>query len=416
MDAVSTITDGASSRQDAKVLGLISTGHFMSHFYSLTLPPLFPFLKEAFDVSYTELGVMMALVGGATAVSQVPIGFMVDRLGARMVLTIGLIVISLGYGLVGLAPSFGVVLVLVTLAAIGNSVFHPADYAILNSSISPARMGRAFSIHTFAGHLGSAAAPATMILLSAVFDWRVALVAVGLFGLVVMAAMATQSNSLHDDAVPQKKKKDGEADGTKSASAAVDAGQKSGLALLFSKPILLFFLFFATLSFTSTGLQAFSVSALVTLHQTPVSSANIALSAYLLCSAGGILLGGEITDRTTRHELIGAVAFLLTALLSLVMAWIDLPLFLLVTAMVVMGLGQGVVRPVRDMMLRAAAPSGSVGKVFGFVSAGIAVGSAIAPIPFGWLLDTGRPQWVFYLIAIFMTIAIVTVIIPKSAR
>jgi MFS family permease len=415
MDAANTLVRGAPGRQDAKVLGLISTGHFMSHFYSLTLPPLFPFLKDAFDVSYTELGVMMALAGGATAVSQVPIGFMVDRLGAKMVLTIGLMAISLGYGLIGLAPAFGVVLVLVTLAAIGNSVFHPADYAILNSSISPGKMGRAFSIHTFAGHLGTAAAPATMILLSAAFGWRVALVAAGVFGLLVMAAMATQWNSLHDEAVPQKKKK-GERDGNTSPSAAADAGQKSGPALLFSKPILLFFLFFATLSFTSTGLQAFSVSALVTLHETPVSSANIALSAYLLCSAGGILLGGEITDRTTRHELIGAVAFLVTALLSLAMVWIDLPLFLLVTAMVVMGLGQGVVRPVRDMMLRAAAPSGSVGKVFGFVSAGIAVGSAIAPIPFGWLLDSGQPQWVFYLIAIFMTVAIVTVIVPKSAK
>ena len=413
MDAA--LAQDATSRQDAKVLGLISTGHFMSHFYSLTLPPLFPFLKDAFHVSYTELGVMMALAGGATAVSQVPIGFMVDRLGARMVLTIGLIMISLGYGLIGLAPAFSVVLVLVTLAAIGNSVFHPADYAILNSSITAARMGRAFSIHTFAGHLGSAAAPATMIVLSAVFGWRVALLAAGLFGLLVMAAMATQWSSLHDDAVPQAKKK-GEAHAAKSTPATAEAGQKSGFALLFSKPILLFFLFFATLSFTSTGLQAFSVSALVTLHETPMSAANIALSAYLLCSAGGILLGGEITDRTTRHELIGMVAFLSTAVLSLAMAWIDLPLFLLVTAMVLMGLGQGVVRPVRDMMLRAAAPSGSVGKVFGFVSAGIAVGSAIAPIPFGWLLDSGRPQWVFYLIAIFMTVAVVTVIIPKSAK
>src|SRR5918993_3796996 len=166
MDASATISAG---RQDAKVLGLISTGHFMSHFYSLTLPPLFPFLKDAFDVSYTELGVMMALMGAATAVSQVPVGFLVDRLGARVVLTLGLIAISIGFGLVGFAPSFSVVLVLVTLASIGNSVFHPADYAILNSSITPSRMGRAFSVHTFSGHLGSAAAPATMILLAAAF-------------------------------------------------------------------------------------------------------------------------------------------------------------------------------------------------------------------------------------------------------
>ena len=146
----------------------------------------------------------------------------------------------------------------------------------------------------------------------------------------------------------------------------------------------------------------------------PVASASVALTAYLLCSAVGILLGGEITDRTTRHALIAASAFILTALLSLVIAWVNLPLLPLVAAMVVMGLGQGVVRPVRDMLLRAAAPSGSVGKVFGFVSAGIAAGSAVAPIPFGWLIDTGRPEWVFYLIAIFMVVALFTVLVPKA--
>jgi MFS transporter, FSR family, fosmidomycin resistance protein len=402
MDASATITAG---RQDAKVLGLISTGHFMSHFYSLTLPPLFPLLKDAFGVSYTELGVMMALIGAATTLTQVPIGFLVDRLGARLVLTIGLVGISLGFGLVGVASTFWMVLVLVTLAAMANSVFHPADYAILNSSITASRMGRAFSVHTFAGHLGSAAAPASMIFLAALFGWRSALIAVGVFGLLVMAVMATQWNSLHDNVAPKDKKKDA------LKERPPDAG---GWSLLLSKPIMLFFLFFATLSFTSTGMQAFSVSALTTLHGTSVESANIALTAYLLCSAGGILLGGEISDRTTRHELIAIVAFVLTAVLSVLIAWVDLPLVPLIVAMVIMGLGQGVIRPVRDMMLRAAAPTGSVGKVFGFVSAGISAGSAIAPIPFGLMLDAGRPEWIFYLIAIFMVIALFTVIVPKA--
>jgi FSR family fosmidomycin resistance protein-like MFS transporter len=219
-----------------------------------------------------------------------------------------------------------------------------------------------------------------------------------------MAGLATQWNSLHDDAVPKKKKRN-------DASATAET---SGLKLLLSGPILLFFLFFGTLSFTATGMQAFSVSALVTLHDMPVASASAALTAYLLCSAGGILLGGEMSDRTSRHELIAAVSFILTAILCLVIAWVNLPLLPLIVAMIVMGLGQGVVRPVRDMMLRAAAPPGSVGKIFGFVSAGIAIGSAVAPIPFGWLLDSGRPEWVFYLIAIFMVIALFTIFVPKT--
>ena len=400
MTAVAT---AGSGRQDAKVLGLISTGHFMSHFYSLTLPPLFPFLKEAFDVSYTELGLMMTVLYGTAAVAQVPVGFLVDRIGARTVLTLGLVMVALGFGLVGLAPSFPVLLVLAVVAGAGNSVFHPADYAILNSSISAERMGRAFSIHTFAGHLGSAAAPGTMIFLAVAFGWRTALVAAGVFGLLVVLGLSTQWNSLHDDALPKKKDR----------KETVADGEPSGWAVLFSRPMILFFLFFATLSMTSTGMQAFSVSAFVTLHDTPLATASMALTVYLFCSAAGILVGGQIADRTTRHDRVAAAVFLLTIAVTLIFAWVDLRTLALILLMVAMGLGQGIIRPARDMMVRAVAPKGSVGKVFGFVSAGLAVGSAVAPIPFGLLLDSGRPEWVFYLMAIFMTVALATVMVPK---
>jgi predicted MFS family arabinose efflux permease len=247
-----------------------------------------------------------------------------------------------------------------------------------------------------------------MILLSSWLGWRMALVAAGLFGLTVMLAMMTQWNSISEDAAaePKKKKRDD--------SSAKDAGAKDGLALLFSKPIVLFFLFFATLSMTSSGINAFSVTALVTLHGTPLAAASTALTVYLFCSATGILLGGEISDRTQRHDIVAGIVFVMTVVFSLLLAWFDLPLALLVALMAIMGLGQGITRPARDMMLRATAPKGSVGKVFGFVSAGIAVGSTLAPIPFGYLLDAGRPEWVFYLIAIFMTVALVTVLTPKE--
>jgi MFS family permease len=399
-----TAATAPGARQDAKVLGLIGAGHFMSHFYFLTLPPLFPYLTDAFGVGFAELGAMMTVLYGASAIVQAPVGFLVDRVGARGVLTAGLVMLALGFGLMGLAPSFPAVLALAVLAGIGHSVFHPADYAILNASISPARMGRAFSIHTFAGHLGSAAAPATMILLAASIGWQEALVAVGLFGLLVVLALSTQWSTLHDDALPK----------AKTGARKADAAHTSGVALLFSRAMILFFLFFATLSMTSTGMQAFSVSALVTLHGTPLGSASTALTVYLFCSAAGILVGGYVADRTGRHDLVAAAVFVLSGIISLVFAWVDLPLLALVALMTVMGTSQGIIRPARDMMVRAASPNGSAGKVFGFVSAGIAAGSAIAPIPFGMLLDAGRPEWVFYLMAVFMLVALATVMVPKG--
>lgn len=392
-------------RRDAKILGLIGAGHFMSHFYFLTLPPLFPLLREAFGVTYTELGLMMTALYAASGLAQVPVGFLVDRFGARVVLSVGLAVIAVGFGLAGVAPTYRAMIACVMIAGLGHSVFHPADYAILNASISPGRIGRAFSLHTFAGHLGSAIAPATMIFLAALVSWRAALVLAGIVGLAVLAVLSTQWGGLQEDALPRKAK-----------GKEVDkAPEQPGLPLLLSKPIVLFFLFFATLSMASTGVQAFSIAALVTLHQTPVAAASMALTAYLFSSAAGILVGGQISDRMERHDLLAAAVFVLTAILAIVLATVDLGVAALVGVMVAMGLGQGIIRPARDMMVRAVAPKGSAGKVFGFVSAGISAGSAIAPIPFGLILDSGRPEWVFYLMAIFMLVALVTVLVPKTA-
>lgn len=407
MDASVT---AAQTRQDYKILGLISTGHFMSHFYFLVLPPLFPFLRAEFGVSYTELGMLMTAIYASSAVSQVPVGFMVDRYGARVVLTFGLIMMALGFGAMGLVSNFWLLVMLGIIAATGNSVFHPADYAILNSSISPHRMGRAFSIHTFAGHLGSAVAPITIIFAAALFGWRGACIAAGAFGILVMLGLATQWGSLHDDALPKKKK-----EGEKTEEPAPTT-QKSGLALLFSPAMITFFLFFMALSMTSSGMSAFFVSSIIAVHATPLETASTALTAYLFCSALGILLGGEIADRTKRHDLVAAASFIVFAIVAVLVAMINMPAFFLFALMVVSGIGNGIIRPARDMMLRAAAPKGSTGKVFGFVSAGIAAGSAVAPIPFGYMIDIGKPEWVFYLMAIFMVIALTTVAVPKNIK
>jgi len=407
-----SVGDGASVaaertvRQDVKILSLISTGHFMSHFYFMALPPLFPFLREAFGVSYTELGVLMSLIFTTAAVTQLPIGFMVDRLGARTILTFGLVMMACGVGLMGLAPSYWLLIGLGMLAATGNSVFHPCDYAILNSSISEQRMGRAFSAHNFSGQLGTGVAPAVMIYLAQSFGWRVALMVAGALGLIVMLALTTQWNALHDDAVPKRK--------AKAMRTSAMAELRVGMRVLFSKEMAIFFLFFAMLSMTTSGMQSFSVSALVNLHDTPLATASAALTGYLLCSAFGVLVGGELADRTQRHDIVAAVVFVVTAIITTAIAMVDFSAAMLMILMLVMGFGQGIIRPARDMMLRRAAPKGSTGKVFAYVSAGISGGSALAPIPFGYLLDHGRPDWVFYLLAIFMLVSLVTIAVPKK--
>jgi len=395
-------TAAAIGRGDERrIIGLISTGHFMSHFYLMTLPPLFPFLREAFGVNYTQLGALIASIYATTAVAQIPVGFIVDRIGARAVLTIGLIITALGYGLIGVAPVYWVVLLLGVCAAVGDAVFHPCDYAILNASISGQRMGRAFSTHNFCGQMGTACAPLVMVFLATLFDWRIAMILAGLFGLLVVAALSTQWGSLQDDSLRSSDRQ--------GADQPAESGLKQGMALLFSPAMLVFFLFFVMISMTQNGIQSFSTVAMVSLHGTATAVASAALSAYLFSLGAGVLIGGELADRFGRHNLMAALVFVLSGSLALVLALANLDEIALFAAMLLMGLGQGIIRPARDMMLRAAAPKGSTGKVFGYVSAGIAAGGALAPIPFGYLLDQGQPQWIFFLIAIMMGVALLTV-------
>ncbi|MEE8517079.1 MAG: MFS transporter [Alphaproteobacteria bacterium] len=392
-------------KQDARVLGLICAGHFLSHFYFLLLPPLFYWIKIDFGLSYTQLGVLMSILYATAGIFQVPIGFLVDRIGARLVLTTGLLMMSVSFGLMGFASEYWVFMLLAVIGSMGHSVFHPADYTILNSSIDQSRMGRAFSIHTFAGHMGSAAAPVIVLFLAALWDWRVALMISGILGLVATLALTTQWNNLHDDILPKKKPDAGE------------AGEvQSGLALLMSKPILKFFMFFALLSMVASGMYAFSVVALVELHGMTVKWAGNALTAYLVLSAIGILIGGYYADKTTRHDLMAAGAFIACAIVITIVAAVSMPILLVIVVLSFAGFAQGIIRPARDMMVRAVAPKGSVGKVFGFVSAGIAAGGAISPTLFGYVMDLGRPEWVFYLMAIFMVVAVLTVAVPKQTQ
>lgn len=398
----------APERQEVRVLCLISSGHFMSHLFSLSMPPLFIYLKVDFGVSFAALGLLLSVRSIASGTCQVPMGFLVDRVGARPMLTAGLLIIAASVALMATADSYWILAGLFVLAGLGNSVFHPSDYSILSSSINSSWMGRAFSIHTFAGHLGMALAPIVIVALAEFWGWRVALLVVAAAGAVVVAGLATQWNLLHDDALPKKASK------TSSDADAQPLTFKENVAVLSSKPMLILFAFYLMTSLSGSGIRAFLVVALVALHDTPLVAASGALTGYLFASAFGVLLGGVIADKTSRHDIVAAAAFLFTALVILLLGVVALNTLILVFLMTLAGLSQGIIRPSRDMMVRAITPKGSTGKAFGFVSSSAAIGGAVAPVMYGWLLDIGRPEWVFYALAFFIAGSVATALVPKG--
>ncbi len=394
---------GRPARGEAKLLALIGSGHFFSHFYLIVLPPLFPLLEAELGVGYAALGLLMTLPNLATMLFQTPVGFLVDRFGARRPLVMGLMVMGGAVAGAGVAPGYGALMVLMVLMGVGNSVFHPADYAILAARIEPGRLGRAFSIHSFAGSLGWAASPAVVVFLTALWSWHVALVIVGLGGVAMALMILTRGRELD---LPAAAAKTAAAPSGPDPAATTPPAKRGRLSLLLSAPMLLLFAYMMMSSIANSGLNGFTVTTLVKLHGADLVTANAALTALLIASAAGVLAGGVLADRVRRHDLIISAGFFVAAGFLGVVGLISLPLAAIVAAMTVVGLARGAIQPSRDMMVRKLAPEGQVGAVFGFVTTGMNLGGALAPVFFGWLVDRGLVAWIFVLAALAMLLAL----------
>jgi MFS family permease len=364
---------------------LISNGHFLSHFYVLCLPTMFLTWKDSFHVSFTQLGLTVALMSGATAVLQTPVGFLVDQHGSRRFLVGGTLLMSLSIATMSLATAFWQIQLLAVLSGIGNSVVHPADYAILSGSIDKDRMGRSFAIHTLSGNIGFAlGAPITAFLMLAL-GWRGTLALEGLVGIPVVLGILLQTSILKDQARTVPK-----AGGT--SLSAVD--------LLTSRTMVLFFLFFLFGAMAGGGVQAWLVTVLHNLKGIDLKLAATALTAYMLGSTMGVLVGGWFADQFKAHVMPFVTGLvILSASLILVVNWVNLPGLAIIPFTFLSGLALGASRTPRDVMLKDAAPPGQIGKVFGFVSAGLPLGSAITPVPFGYIIDRGHPELVLTLVA-----------------
>jgi MFS transporter, FSR family, fosmidomycin resistance protein len=392
-------TARSALRSDVRVIGVIGAAHFFSHFFQLVLPPLFPLLKTVFGVTYVALGLTMSVFFGASGIGQSLSGFLVDRVGAHRVLMGGMALFAGSIALAGLVPSYWLLLPVALLAGLGNSVFHPADYSILNALVHPRRIGRGYSVHAISGNLGWAVAPTVVFTLTASFGWRPALVTVGAIGLVMVAVLATQGAAFA------------------TARGGARGREATDVRLLFTAPILAAFAYFALIATALVGVQTFGVTGLMRVYETPMARATAALTAFLLGSAIGILAGGFLADRSQRHDVIAVSGLIGTAALMMVLATGSVAIPLLPVVLAVAGFCQGVTGPSRDMLVRAATPPGASGRVFGFVYSGLDLGSCLVPLAFGWILDHGDPRVLFLAVGVLMLCTIGTVVqVRRSAQ
>jgi MFS family permease len=389
---------------ESRLIAGVCAAHMMSHYYMLTLAPLMAFVRSDFRVSYTELALALTVFNVVSGLLQTPVGFLVDRIGARIILLAGLTLSSIAFAIAGIADSYWVFIAMYGVAGLGNTVYHPSDYSLLSHHAPQEKLSQVFSYHTFAGMVGSALAPVTLLYMQSLFGWRGAYIGASIFGLMVLAVLITQPEPAPD--VPHAVR----------SAAKASSGTADGWRLLLSAPILLNLAFFVLTSIMGGGLNTYLVVALGALHATPPDVANVALTSLLAMNAVGVLAGGVLAARTSHHAVVAASGLTIGGIVTALVGFFDFPSALLILIMGISGFCVGMTYPSRDMLVRAVTPPGAYGKVFGFVSTGFNIGASIAPLVYGMLMDNGHPRSVFLLSAAVSLICVSTVTFGFSGR
>lgn len=388
------------------VLGPISAAHCVSHFYILMIAPLFGVIRADFGATYTELGLALVAFNVTSAVFATPAGYLVDRGNARSVLIGGLLIGSAAIAGAATVQSYWGFVAMFALLGLGNTAYHPADYSLLSRRIEPARMSQAYALHSFAGMVGSAAAPPCLLLLANAFGWRGAYLASAALGVAVAFMLVAFGGAL---ATPPLRASSAARDGSETPPAA-------NRRILFTTPIILNLIVFTLLAMMASGVTNFSVVALEAMRGTPLAVTNVALSAFLIASALGVLVGGYVAMRTSRHDVAANLCLAVFAVALLVVAFVDIHAAALIVLFSFAGLANGGIMPSRDMLVRAVTPPGAFGRVFGFVTNGFNIGGILTPLLFGWLMDHGSPRAVLVIAAVLSLVAIPLVMMSALQR
>ncbi|QSI30031.1 MFS transporter [Variovorax sp. RKNM96] len=381
MSSHATTTPPATTlRSDAQLIGLVGLAHAISHFSQLILAPLFPWLKDAFNVSYTELGAVLTVFFVVSCIVQAASGFIVDKLGPRPVLFVGLGALGLAAFGYAMAQSYWMLLLCAVVGGIGNGVFHPVDYTLFNRKVAPTRLGHAYSVHGITGSLGWALAPAFVVPIAIAFSWRVALASAGVLAIVVLLVLWIYRSVLSLDVAAVHK-------ATGQGEPAPIGGEFDFLRIPAVWMCFGFFFFYAAVI---SVVQTFAPVAAGHLHAVPVALVAVCLTVYMVASAAGMVVGGFLASDPSRCERIVGAGFGIAAALALVLAFAQFPPILVPVLFGAMGFVSGVAGPSRDLLVKRSTPPNATGRVYGVVYAGLDIGQALAPLVFGRLMDHGQ--------------------------
>jgi len=400
-----TVTHASARASDVRVISLLSLAHGSSHFFHLILPPLFPWLKTEFALSYAELGLLMSVFFVVSCIVQAASGFLVDRIGARPVLFVGVGLLALSAIVLSQSNGYGLLIFGAVIAGCGNGVFHPVDYTLINHKVSVPRLPYAYSAHGVTGYLGWAVAPVFMAGIAALSDWRIALLCAAVLQAFILLVLWFNRGDLIDDAKHRR------ASAIKAAEEAnPGCAPQSAFAFLKLTSVWLCWLFFFFSMIAMAGIQSFAPSALNQLYGIPVTAGNFSITLLALGSAAGMILGGVMAAKLKMPDRIVGTCLFACAVIGVFIGAEWVTAALVPGLFFVIGCGLGIAAPSRDMMIRSATPQGVSGSVYGIVYSGIDLGAAVGPLLFGILLDAGKPNSLFLGVAFLQLLLILTAV------
>ena len=392
----------APLRQDVGVIGLVGLAHLISHFSQLLLAPLFPWLKEEFHASYTELGFLMTIFFVVSCTVQTASGFLVDRLGPRPVLFAGLALIGAAAFGFAFSPDYLTMAFFSVVAGVGNGVFHPVDYTLINRKVSAQRLGHAYSVHGITGSLGWALAPAVVVPLAIAYSWRTALMGAGTLAFVVLAILLFNRKTLHLPVAAAKPSHAAKAEHT--------------LAFLRVPAVWMCFAFFFFYAVVLSTIQAFAPEAARRLHDVPLAWSAMCLTVYMVCAASGMVFGGFLASDPERCERIVGAGFGMAALVALLIGLAPVPAFAVPVLFGAMGFASGIAGPSRDLLVKRSTPDNATGRVYGVVYSGLDIGQAIAPLFFGALMDHQNWRGVWIGLVVMQAVLIMSAFNVRKVR
>ena len=389
---------------DVRVIGLISLAHGSSHFFHLILPPMFPWLKDAFALSYAELGLLMSVFFVISCVAQAASGFLVDRIGARPVLFGGIGMLILAALIYSQSNGYAMLILGAVIAGCGNGIFHPVDYTLINHKVSPPNLPYAYSMHGVTGYLGWAAAPAFMVAIAQLSDWRIAFLSAALLESCILIILWLNKKYLLDNVKERHEQSHASAQASNPG-----VTPESAFAFLRLPAVWLCWVFFFFSMASTSSLQSFAPSALFNIYQVPMNVGSYYITLLALGSAAGVLFGGYLAAKLQAPERIVSSCLTITIVMCLLLGTGFIPISLIPILFIGLGFGYGVVAPSRDLLVKTVTPKGVAGRVYGIVYSGIDLGAAVGPFIFGFFMDAGLPKALFFGIVLFQLMIIPTV-------